>query len=572
MNNDSHNNSVGRAIKSFGSTEKILFWILAIILVISGARLVSRLNNSLLIEIPSSGGVFTEGIVGSPRFINPLLAISETDKAISSLVYSGLLRRDENGALVPDLAESYTISPDGLNYTFKIRDNAYFHDGKPVTTDDIEFTVDKAIDPSLKSPKRANWEGVNIEKINTKEISFSLKKPFHPFIDNLTLGILPMHIWQEASSEEFPFSQWNIEPIGAGPYKVSSIKRNGSGIPVVLNLSFYKKYHLGEVYISSIAFRFFQNEGELVDALNSHSVDAGSGLSGSVASKLTDELNIIDSPLPRIFGIFFNQNQVQVFSNIEVRRALDMSIDKSALVETTLSGYGIPLKGAIPLTSSIWENIGTTSGAELIEAARRILENNGWKAGEDRVLTKKVKATTYKLEFSISTSDTPELKQTAEVVADIWRRLGAQVDVKVFEQGDLNQNVIRPRKYDALLFGEVIGRDLDLYPFWHSSQRNDPGLNIAMYTNITTDKILEGIRESTSQGMLEDNIETLNTDIMADIPAVFLYAPKYIYPMWPKVKNIKINSFGNASERFASVQSWYIEQDRVWKIFNKITN
>ncbi|MCH7975051.1 MAG: ABC transporter substrate-binding protein, partial [Bacteroidetes bacterium] len=114
---------------------------------------------------------------------------------LTALVYSGLLKATPDGGLVPDLAKSYTISNDGLNYTFVLRDDITFHDGEPITIDDILFTIEKTQDPTLKSPKRANWDGVAVTKINGQKIQFILRQPYAPFLENTTLGILPRHLW-----------------------------------------------------------------------------------------------------------------------------------------------------------------------------------------------------------------------------------------------------------------------------------------------------------------------------------------------------------------------------------------
>lgn len=550
---------------SFGPTERILFYVFAFILVVSGLGAAWQANNVFLTEVPGQGGTFTEGMVGSPRFINPLLAISETDKSLVSLVYSGLLKHGDNN-YVSDLAEYYSISEDGLQYDVKIRDDAFFHDGKPVTAEDIRFTIEKALDPVLKSPRRSNWEGVAVEVVDEKNIRFILKKPYYPFLENLTMGILPKHIWQEATTEEFPFSQFNIEPVGSGPFKVSSEKRNSSGVPTLLTLKSFNKYVGGQPHISKISIRFFQNEDSLVKAFQSESVDAIAGLSPETAVKMSEAgYNVVSYLMPRVFGVFLNQNQAGIFLNSEVRKALDASVDKEALVNEVLKGFGLPLAGPLPKESDRWQNNFTPIST--VEAGRNILTEAGWEPNEDGIMQKKTKSGTEILLFTISTSDAPELKKTAEILANTWRELGAQVEIKVFESGDLNQNVIKPRKYDALLFGESLGRDLDFYPFWHSSQRIDPGLNIALYANITTDKLLEEMRTATNEGDIAQKMDEFSQEIQDDVPAIFTYAPQFIYAISSRIKGVDTESYGSHSDRWSSIEKWYIETDKVWNVF-----
>ncbi len=183
------------------------------------------------IQIASRGGNLTEGVVGTPRFVNPVLAVTRADKDLSALIYEGLMRLGPEGTLVPNVAESVTVSDDGLTYNVVLRKDVEFQDGTPLTSLDVIFTVGKIQEASLASPLRPSFDGVTVEQIGEHELNFVLPEPYAPFIENLTFGILPQHIWKDATNEEFPFSQRNSEPIGSGPYQVDKINRNASGIP-----------------------------------------------------------------------------------------------------------------------------------------------------------------------------------------------------------------------------------------------------------------------------------------------------------------------------------------------------
>jgi peptide/nickel transport system substrate-binding protein len=267
--------------------------------------------------------------------------------------------------------------------------------------------------------------------------------------------------------------------------------------------------------------------------------------------------------LPRIFGVFFNQNSAPIFINKEVRLALDKAVDKNNIIDSILSGFGKAING--PLPESTEEKLVIDNIAE----ARKILEDAGWKLNELGVYEKKTNKDNLRLSFSISTADTTELKKTAMLLQETWQKMGAEVELKVFEIGDLNQNIIRPRKYDALLFGEIINKNLDLYPFWHSSQRIDPGLNIAMYTNIKTDKILEDIRKTIDQDKKEILIKDFASEIRSDSPAIFIYSPYFIYLHDNKIKNIKLGDMTIPGERFSNIEKWYIETNKIWSIFKR---
>ncbi len=556
-------------VEKFSATEKVVFFFLAVILVTSGLTLLNKVNKEFQIEVPDYGGSITEGVIGSPRFVSPLLSSSDVDRDLTSLVYSGLLRADSRGELILDLAESYDISEDGLVYTVKLKDDVYFHDGVKVTVDDIIYTIERAQDPELKSPREANWMGVKAQKIDGRTISFILKQAYSPFIQNLTLGILPKHIWRTALANEFPFSQFNLNAIGSGPYMIDQISYTDSGIPNQFHLKSFKKYSLGRPFINKIIIRSYINEKDLISAWKNGDVDSFSGISPNELPVLSiNPKQIVLAQLSRVFGVFFNQSSAQVLLNKEVREALEMATDKQSIVEDILGGYGSVLEGPVPEESGNNNSV-KLSAEERLGKAREILTKKGWKQNDDGIFEKKDKKNTTTLSFSISTADVPELKEMAMILQKQWTDLGASVDVKIFDISDLNQNIIKPRKYDSILFGEIIGRDFDLYPFWHSSGRLSPGLNIALYTNLKADKLMENIRRTTNKESQKGYFDSLIKEIKNDVPAVFTYSPYFIYIVPEKIKNLNLGMLTNPSERFNDVHKWYIETNNVWKIFNR---
>ncbi|MEI6528713.1 MAG: ABC transporter substrate-binding protein [bacterium] len=559
-------------------TERFIYILLIVVLILSGLTLVWKVNQKLLKEIPAKGGSLTEGIIGSPRFINPLLELSDADRDLTYLVYSGLLRANPSGELVPDLAESYSVSDDGMTFNFKLKDNIYFHDGVKVTADDVEYTILMAQDVNLRSPKRNNWDSktVSVKKINDREIEFDLKQSYPGFLENMTMGILPKHIWSNASTDEFSFSTFNTDPIGSGPYQISSISRNKSGIPTTYSLTAFKRYGLGEPYITNLNINFYSNEKSLLDAYTGGQVDAVASVSPDNMPALLKSTNpqIEQITLPRIFGLFFNQNQNKIFINKEVRQALNMTVDKDKIVQEVLLDYGMRADSPIPpsLTADkILVPISDFDKDKNLTSAKALLAKNGWKFSSSTGLWTKAmsKKETQTLQFSISTSNGANLSKIATMLKEMWEPLGIKVDVKTFDQGDLNQSVISQRNYDALLFGEVIGRNMDMFPFWHSSQRNYPGNNIAIYTNPKADALLEAARKTTDDKTRISKYQSFINEVNNDIPAIFIYSPDLIYLLPKDVKGFAAGLIVSASERFENIQNWYIETDRVWKFLTK---
>ena len=559
------------AILSFSPRQRLNLSLVGIIFVISFGVLLFRFNDSLVVEVAIPGGSLSEGLVGIPHFANPLLATSDADRDLVALIYSGLLRPSGNGTLIPDLAESFTVSEDGLIYTFKLKPNLHWQDGEKITTADIVFTLKRVVDPILKSPRRANWDGVTINKINDSEIQFVLKKPYASFLVNTTIGILPKHLWEKTASESFSLSNLNIEPIGSGPYQVASVQKNSAGLVNTYELVAFPDFALGLPRLETIKLSFYPNEKELLSDYSLGRIKAVGGLSPD-SLKIFNQDQISRLPLPRVFGVFFNQNQARVFTNTEVRKALDLATNKQAIIDQALAGYGEILDNALPPGSPGYQ-ANTNQNPFNLENAKKLLADKGWKPNKDGILEKKVTVkkttTTETLTFSIYTSNAPELVKVAKLLKQQWEVLGASITIQVFEPSDLSDNFIRPRKYDALLFGEVLGRNPDLFPFWHSSQRLDPGLNIAMYTNIKADKLLEEARATSDPEQQKERYRLFQAEISKDTPAIFLYSPYYLYFLPSEIKGAIFSTITTPAERFENVYHWYRQTDQLWRFLAK---
>lgn len=556
-------------------TKKIVIVSLVIFLIIGAITLI-HLNNKLMVQVPLSGGVVNEGIVGSPRFVNPLLAVSEVDRDLVMLTYSGLYRLAPGRGYEADLAESMERSEDGLTYTIKLKPNLYWQDGEPITTQDILFTIKKTQDPDIKSPKRGRWNGVKVEILDEQTIKFTLKKPYNFFLDNLTLGILPAHLWSKINNEQFALTRLNLKPVGSGPYEVISISEDNLGIPASYQLKPFNKFALGSAKVN-LNLYFYNNEEDLITDLDSGKIDAGTALSPQAVAelKMTNK-KVVTGDLPRIFGVFYNQANNEHLIKAEVRQALDLAVDKQKIIDQVLGGYGVKLNGPLPdeisgQATSTKTNL--NQAKELLAKNNLVLNDKGQLVKETVKTTKTKKGTTKSSSFgepisiSLATANIEELKQIAQLVAKDWAKLGIKVNLEFFEPNDLNQERIKPRRYEAILFGQVLGHDYDLYPFWHSSQRLDPGLNISLYVNNKVDKVLEGIRESAVITDLNAEYQKAQTMIAGDYPALFLYQPKFIYILPNKLKGVDLPIIASSADRFAQVHKWYFKTDRVWPIF-----
>ncbi len=541
--------------------DRAIFSILALGVVISSIASFMALEQALLVQVPTYGGTLSEGEIGSPQFINPLLAISDADRDLSSLTYAGLMGIGGKGNLVPVLASDYTVSDDGKIYTFTLRPNALFTDGTPITADDVVFTVKKAQDPALKSPEYANWSGVSVVAVDKGTVRFTLTKPYSPFIGLTTLGILPAHLWQSIGTTEFPFSTLETNPVGNGPFKIVSISRDASGLIKSVSLGANQKYVLGRPYLDEITFTFYTNSDDKANALKNGSIESAYGIPST---------HVVTAPYARVFGVFWNPDQQKIYARTEVRKALSLAIDRKAIITSVLGGYATPILGPVPPGGNVTQTTIPTTSDPITNAAQ-VLTMSGWTYdGSSRVWQFAQGGTKAKLTIptiTIRTSNVPELKNVAGAVKAGWEKLGVGVAIELYEPGDLSQNVIRPRKYDALLYGEVIGRDQDLYAFWDSQERNDPGLNIALYANKSVDTLLENARTTTDTETRVKALQKIEDLVSADYPAAFIYSPDFIYAIPSDLSGVVLPQIITPSDRFATIASWYRATDAVWPFF-----
>ncbi|MDQ1281840.1 MAG: peptide/nickel transport system substrate-binding protein [Patescibacteria group bacterium] len=541
-----------------------VFWTAVFIGLIFLILSLNSLSDRFLITIPSYGGTWNEGVVGIPRYINPVLANSEADKDLTTLVYSGILKKDVNGNLINDLASNVEESEDHLSFTITLNDKAKFQDGKKVTADDIIFTISKIGDKDINSPLAINFEGIDVEKIDDSTVIFHLKKPYMYFKENLTFGILPKHIWSNLSNEEFSLSIYNTEPIGSGPYKINKVVRNTNNLPTKYILKEYKDYILGRPFIDNINIYIYKNNNELISALNYGDINATNYLDQSYFSKVKNtNKEIISSSLSNLFSISFNPSKNPSLVSANTRTALNLLINKQEIINQIFFGYARE-------TDSLFSNnldLGTSSISN-IDQAKKLLTKTITTIGKDKKKQTQTVDINQNLEINLATADIDDLKKVADKIKEDWAKLGITVNIKVYSLSDIS-DIIKKRDFEALLFGSIINHDTDLYAYWHSSQRVYPGLNITGYTSKNLDKNLEIIKNSLDESERNKALNSINEELNEESPAIPIYSNNSNYLVIKNSANIENfipATMKESSERFLDVRDWYIYKERVWKI------
>jgi len=543
---------------------------LLFLVLISGAYLTGSHYFKNTTEAPAYDGEYTEGMVGQPRFINPVLCqTSDIDSDLSALIYSSLLKLNSEGELVNDITENYEVGEDGLSYVFYIKKGIKWHDEKELTVDDLIFTIQTIQNGDFNSPLQTSWRGIRTEKIDAHTIRFILKNAYSPFLNNLTFGILPKHLWEFTEVSNFPLTEYNLTPIGTGSYKFKQFTKDRDGKISSIKLEVNENYYSKVPFISKLTFKFFKAEEDAVAAFNRKEIKGINYLSPRNKKRIIDleKANLHQLHLPRYFAVFFNQTKSKALSNKTVRLALSYAVNKDRMIKEILDGEGSAAETPIP-PQLLGYNPETKIYDYAEEHAKNILESEGWIDSDgDGIREKKQdeEEEALKLEFTLVTTDWPELIESAKMLQEMWGKIGARVEIKTIQASELKNDYIKPREYEALLFGEILNYDPDPFAFWHSSQKKESGLNLSLYDNLEVDKLLEEARQETDQEIRAEKYRKFQELVVEDIPAIFLYSPNYLYLHNNSVQGVDLYNIVIPSNRFNGIEEWYVKTKRVWK-------
>ncbi len=581
------------------------------------------------VSAPDVGGEYQEVIVGTPRLVNPIYSsANEVDQDLSRLLYSGLLRYDKNGLLIPDLAESFTVNTSTTQFTVTLRENLTWHDETLITADDVLFTIERIQDPTVGSPMRLSFQGVTVTKSDDRTIVFDLENAFAPFAHTLTVGILPKHAWLDVLPSAMKLADANIRPVvGSGPYQFVELQKNRNGIIISYALEHFQNFHRGEPFVESIRLHFAPDTLSAIDMFANKRVDGIHFVPKADRETIAKrDTNIYTIALPQYTGLFFNQKRNEALETLTVRQALAHAIDREQLISSTLGataqaivspllpgsiGYqdDAPFYEFSPTTSTAlldgakWKTIDRETyialrteqlvteweeqqpvedvnkdelseeelaefneqkkqkRAELEGLAREQIETQippsqdvFRKNGDDQILG-----------VTITTVHNSETIAVAELIQSYWQAIGIDVQIQTVDPQLIQSEVLKDRNYEVLLFGEVLSADPDLYPFWHSSQIDDPGLNLSLFINRKADTLLEEARETTNQDTRTENYQAFEQILHAELPAIFLYNPKYVYAQRKKIQNFDVSRLYTPADRFNEIETWFIETKGEWQ-------
>jgi len=547
---------------------KQLRWQILIVLVTLGIVAVllfsqqSPATSGPFLPQPEQGGIYTEGLVGSLGRLNPLLDWNNAaDRAVNRLLFRGLIRFDEYGLPQADIAEGWGVSDDGTIYNFTIRPEAVWHDGTPVTSDDVIFTVDRMKSGGSLYPQDIKdlWDKIEVTRLNDKNLKFTLPEPYVPFIDYLTFGILPKHLLESVTADQMQAADFNINPVGTGPYKFDHlIVESGQITGVVLTVS--GSYYGPPPFIEQVVFRYYPTSAEALEAYRQGDVLSVSEITADVLNAALEEpnLSVYTSRLPQMTFVLLNLKNPEVafLQNAKVRRALMLATNRPYIVNTLLKGQAVLTDG--PILPGSWAYY---DGIEHFEynpdESISMLKGEGYvipAAGGD-VRAKEGTA----LSFTMVHPDDAVHKQMAEMIQEQWAEIGVDVTLQAVAYDQLATDYLVPRSYQAALVDLNLARtpDPDPYPFWHQAEATG-GQNYSQWDDRAASEYLEQARVTTDYTLRTRLYRNFQVVFAKELPALPLFAPVYSYGVDSQVQGVQVASLYDPSDRLATFSKWYL--------------
>ena len=544
--------------------ETALWLVLVAVLIIAGVTQATLMARNTQTAAPTNGGAYIEGTIDKVSTINPLFAITDSEKAASRLVYSSLLSFDDTNNLRGDIATTWFNSEDGKSWTVNLRQNISWSDGKMLTADDVIFTVELMKNKEINSPLYDSWRNVNVEIISKNVVKFTTENPYMSFPFALTFGILPKHIFEKMPAEKirnFTGINSNLN-IASGPFRSSTHEILYAG-QTIWRFSVNENYFGAKPRIKSIAIRTYENSENLAAGLKYGEINAASGMDVKTAINVSlSDQRLIE--IPTADGVFtiFNTDAPEV-SNLKIREALRLGSNRDELRKISVNGkLKTPNSLEMPIAKGIYESIDEMKQPNFSEKeAKGKLNDAGWKLNNKNLREKNGQILTLNV---LTVKDT-DYESTAKALADQWRKLGIDVKLTTAEASMIQQNYLIPRSYDVLIYKLHLGMDPDGFAYWSSSQASLTGLNFANYQSRRADLALSAGRTQLNPETREARYNDFVKLWLNDIPAIALYQPNFYYATKGNLNTLNDFPLASAEDRFRDIANWTIRTQTVNK-------
>jgi peptide/nickel transport system substrate-binding protein len=503
--------------------------------------------------IPSEGVTYTEGIVGAVDNLNPIFASTPAERAASRLLFANLLTYDEKGDLVGELAQNWTVDESEKVYTLTLRSNARWHDGTPITSKDVVYTLSTIKDADTRSPLYSSWRNIAVEAVNERTIRFTLPTPYAPFPNALVLGILPQHKLNGLRPAELRNNMYNRSPtVASGAFTFQDMRSlDTSRSHQLIRLAANPDYFLGAPKLSRFQLHAYADREQLLSAYRSQEVSAISDASTQQLQTLEEQADTEVSESPLFNGVYaFLKTSSPILQDTKVRQALQLATDRSQLV-SRLHNRVQPLASPL-LPGQLGYRSDLQEPAPNITLAKQLLDEAGWQLGADGKRHKGEQELKLQL-VTVSGGDYPRV---AQEVMDQWSTLGVSFNSQLMKADDLQQNTIVPRAYDILIYELAIGRDPDVFAYWHSSQATERGFNLSDYKSPRADDLLDSARGRRDPALREAKYRSFIQQWLTDVPAIGLYRPALSYVQTSNVTSFTPRPLIDPLGRYFNIRYW----------------
>ena len=488
------------------------------------------------IPAKSYGGTFVYALAQDITNLAPVLAQDAASTTVSYQIHEGLTRYEGNYKIVGALASSWEVSQDGKTWTFRLRDKVKWHDGHPFTSADVKFTYEKLLDPATKSPRRKSYAFIkDIQTPDPLTVRFVLSEPHGPFLDKATLGIMAKHHFDQVGN----LDKYNQSPLGTGPFKFKEWVPDER-----LVLEANTSYWLGRPYLDKVIFKPVPEASARVTALKKGEVHYVWGISPDEFRKIegSDHLELFRVPALSFAYLALN-NQNSLFRDVRVKEAFLRAIDRPAVIRDALGGFAVVAAGPYSPVNEYYYNGAVKRFAYDPDAARKSLDEAGYKPGRDQIRQIGTTSLAKRLEFTAIVRSGDETWKTIAMMCQKWfLDIGVKMNIEYVDWTTLNRR-LDERSYEAAMLSFSPGPDPDQFNLWHSSAV-DGGYNDWRYVNPDVDKLLEqGRKESepTKRRLVYAKIQEI---LAQDVATIWLYHPQVLSAMDTKFKGMAAEPMG----------------------------
>lgn len=535
--------------KKLANVKRFVFGWLVLVLGISIASAYNAyaLYKAGQVSTGKNGGVYTEGMVGDIKTLNPIFGSGSVHESISRLMFNGLMRIDENGDLVPDLAQKITIDDSNKNYTLQLRKDVRWHDGKAFTADDVVYTIKAIQDPATNSIDYASWKGVEVKSTGNYEVIFTLPAPFAPFMSSLTQPILPKHLLAKTANNQLRSANYNSAPVGTGPFMFQA--RRSEGRTNQIDVTRNENYFRSQPKLKQFVLKVYSKDSEMLEALKRDELTAAVDINPQAAAQFEGSSSIRLTNISLNNGVFaFFKTNSDKLSDVKVRQALSQAIDRNVVLQQ-FGGLYAPLKSPL-LDNQLGFSDKYLQQTDKTKAAA-LLDEAGWKkVGDIR------EKSGEKLILTMSTLDTPEYTMFSNELKRQWQEIGVGLTIQSLNTEMIQQNALSTHSYDVLLYGIALGSDPDVYAYWHSSQARPGGFNFSEWKSPRADSSLEYGRTRIDKNVRAARYKTFLDEWINQAPAVALYQPHTIYAYHQSAHQNLISHASSIADRLSTVEEW----------------